>query len=491
MNPDDLDEQCLRLPTTFVDGEALDDPLPAAGHAGLGGSSVTRAGLNAQDQDDFAEIVALVTVGIAQLPIPSYGSGDPAQRHALHYYHTTALVDLSGLIPVGFWDRVVPQRCQSERVVRHAVTALSQAHLDFVVQTRKRPEEREHPEPSAQGLEAYSKASKALRRYIEGEKDPSHEAVLTCCLIFNAIEKLHGRSDAALVHMENGLAILNAWQRNSSRARLGAVEHLTEILILFGRLDAGASICNTERKLKLAAKCTETMAGRRSRDPTTERARSLQDVRRNYTRRIPYGVDLWIFIAASGPYRHTSLDLIPSNLQKGKKRLELEHDEIHEELESLLEQYKASKESLSDIPGSEQHNILTVLRMSQLHSLLNRKLLSELHLDHKRPARLRPWDDRPEEFLELGRTLIERRPQWKQSQLLDKSPDFSPEVAITGALLFLAHRTTSARVRAEAVELARQSAIQDGLGDATSTLIDWLTAPDERRPVLLFEIPGH
>ncbi|KAK6440617.1 hypothetical protein LTR95_003149, partial [Oleoguttula sp. CCFEE 5521] len=378
----------------------------------------------------------------------------------------------------------------SERVVRHAVTALSQAHLDFVVQTRRGPEEREHPEPSAQGLEAYSKASKALRRYIEGEKEPSHEAVLTCCLIFNAIEKIHGRPDAALLHMENGLAILNTWQKDSSRARLGAVEHLTEILILFGRLDAGASICNTERKPRLAAKRTATMAERESRDHT-QRVVTLQDVRRNYTRRIPYGVDLWIFIAASGPYRHTSLDLIPSNLRKGKKRLELEHDEIHGELESLLEQYEASRESLHDVPGSEQHNILTVLRMSQLHSLLNRKLLSELHLDLKRPARLRPWDDRPEEFLELGRTVIDRRRQWKSSQLLDNSPDFSPEVAITGGLLFLAHRTTSPQVRADAVELARQSAIQDGLGDATSTLIDWLTAPDERRPVLLFESPGH
>lgn len=435
-------------------------------------------------------------IGVADQIISSYGPGDPTQRRALHYYHTTALNDLSGVIAVGFWDRVVPERCQSERVVRHAVVALSHAHLDFVMQVKRPSGQQKTPTPSRQSLEAYAKASKALRRYIESDKSLSREAVLTCCLIFGTIEKIHGRPAIASVHVENGLAILNSWQQDllARGQRLYEFEHMNEVLIMFGRHDVCATIADASRKPRIVVSRDEGVPSGSKRETRDIKHVSLGDARRNYLRRMPCALETWRLLVAALPYRHSEVSCIPDGILEARRRLRAEHCETEEELTELIMQHTLKDVAQDSDPESPRFGISTVLRASQLHSIVNARVLDEIlpRVDEASPPRPDLWDSEPEQFLQIASDVLERRRLWRKKQALKVDLNLSPEVAITGGLLLLAHRTALPHIRMQAFAMAERSAEQgEGLREDVVALKAALSCSVGERPMLLFKYPGH
>ena len=171
----------------------------------------------------------------------------PEQRN-LHYFHHVVMTDIAGPICVGFWDRMIPQLCQSENVVRQAVLALSQTHAKLATHRNLSQSLNLYGEPPAlHNPTSYMRASRTLRTYLERSALPSYTLVLTCNIIFHAIETLHGAQRNALCHLENGLAMFKAWQRQRDLEMPQGEDGFSEIATVFARLDLSATIADDDR----------------------------------------------------------------------------------------------------------------------------------------------------------------------------------------------------------------------------------------------------
>lgn len=107
-----------------------------------------------------------------------------------------------------FWSITLPQLSIANQAIRHALVALSSAHALFEAQTADLYAEA-RVISSDFILRHYIAATKALQRYL-GEQNPATEIPLLCCLLFICIECLHGSRTMALIHLRNGLKILQS-----------------------------------------------------------------------------------------------------------------------------------------------------------------------------------------------------------------------------------------------------------------------------------------
>jgi hypothetical protein len=115
---------------------------------------------------------------------------------------------MTGFFDSCLWDDLILPMSQSERAVTHAVVALATLHEDL--QLRGAPLSRENLANRRQkfAIDQFGRSLAALneRRY---SQDPKlRNTILTCCLLFVAIDVLRGQYDSALLHLKNGLAII-------------------------------------------------------------------------------------------------------------------------------------------------------------------------------------------------------------------------------------------------------------------------------------------
>lgn len=115
---------------------------------------------------------------------------------------------MTGFFDSCLWKDLILPMSHSERAVTYAVVALAALHEDF--QSRGAPLSREDLANRRQrfALGQYGRSLAALneRRY---SQDPKlRDVILTCCLLFVAIDVLRGHYDPALLHLKNGLAII-------------------------------------------------------------------------------------------------------------------------------------------------------------------------------------------------------------------------------------------------------------------------------------------
>ena len=107
-----------------------------------------------------------------------------------------------------FWSITLPQLGVANQAIRHALVALSSAHARFEAQTADFCAEA-RVISSDSILRHYIAATKALQRYL-GEQNPATDIPLLCCLLFICFECLHGSRTMALIHLRNGLKILQS-----------------------------------------------------------------------------------------------------------------------------------------------------------------------------------------------------------------------------------------------------------------------------------------
>lgn len=104
--------------------------------------------------------------------------------------------------------------CHSERAVIHGVVALSALHEDLEVRGAPLSREDLRNRHHRFALCQYGRSLALLneRRY---SQDPKlRDVLLTCCLLFMAFDLLRGQYDSALLHLKQGLAILQEWFRS-------------------------------------------------------------------------------------------------------------------------------------------------------------------------------------------------------------------------------------------------------------------------------------
>jgi hypothetical protein len=126
------------------------------------------------------------------------------------------------------WKDLILPMSHSERAVTHAVVALAAMHEDL--QSRGAPLSREDLANRRQqfALGQYGRSLAALneRRY---SQDPKlRDVILTCCMLFVAIDVLRGHYDPALLHLKNGLAIIEE-ERQLGTEKAGVVANRTAV----------------------------------------------------------------------------------------------------------------------------------------------------------------------------------------------------------------------------------------------------------------------
>ena len=200
----------------------------------------------------------LTRLAILSYALPFQVPGSQKDRQLLHYFCVQAAYDLSGCVNPNFWCRVVLQRCHSHTVVRQAVVALSSLHLENAkASTSNNGNSSATHEADETTVLQYSRALRALQRYlgqqlsegVQGQDQVSLTVVLVCCATLYCFESMRGNVEAAIIHLEMGLAIIKRRQDQADTSQRAGreVEDMKELENMFRRLDLQVKFYSTMR----------------------------------------------------------------------------------------------------------------------------------------------------------------------------------------------------------------------------------------------------
>ncbi|GAW10912.1 hypothetical protein ANO14919_002490 [Xylariales sp. No.14919] len=189
---------------------------------------------------------ALITSPITAYAIPFRIPGSQQDRRLLHYFCVRGAADLSGHLSSEFWTRLVLQHSHDNVPVRQAVVALSCVHQCYTTAQNS-----DGPVP-VDAMVHYSRAMRSLRKQmsagIDNKGAVSAVVPLICSVLFFCFENTQGNTEAALQHLDSGIAIL---ARQKGRDRLvpenpdhECLELLEQMLT---RLDLQASMFDDAR----------------------------------------------------------------------------------------------------------------------------------------------------------------------------------------------------------------------------------------------------
>lgn len=152
------------------------------------------------------------------------------ERRQFAFFQRLTVPGLTGFFNSRLWTDLVLPMCHSERAVVHGVVALSAMHEDQ--EARGAPLSREDLRDRRHRF-AFSQYGRSLALLNERRhsQDPKlRDVILTCCLLFVAVDLLRRQYDPALLHLKQGLAILqethrisgNGW--SASKSTMACVE---------------------------------------------------------------------------------------------------------------------------------------------------------------------------------------------------------------------------------------------------------------------------
>ena len=99
-------------------------------------------------------------------------------------------------------------------------------------------------------IQQYDKAIKNLTS--NTAHSPATEFVLTACIVFIAFENLAGRSNEALKHLKNGIAMLQSWKPGTNSEMVLKQEYLTPIYTRGNVYEAPVSVLTVFENLQAA-----------------------------------------------------------------------------------------------------------------------------------------------------------------------------------------------------------------------------------------------
>jgi len=411
------------------------------------------------------------------------------ERYDLDYFHTVVMKDIAGLVYVGFWDDFMPRLCQSEKVVRQAVVALSCTHADLAYNGKLRhPPTLRDKLSSSQSSASSLKASQALRTYIEQSSAPSYELVLTCNIIFHALEILQGAEENALCHLKNGIAMFKAWKRQRERSLPGSDDGFDEIGTVLGRLDLSATIADDDRLPIFDFDQDQVSSPSFTNFPSRTRLTSVRDA---HYELMALATPAWAFLIRNKCWRDVPIDLVPEKVVKEQRRFLLKYHAWTVAADQLGREISTRKrdESLSaDAWERDQRLAKVSLLATWIHHWCCKRMLEECLRD---PERMRPFDRNPRQVLRYARSIIEYTDAAEDVTETCRRMSFSPEIGICSILFLLAHRTTDPNLRTEALHLARYFNRLEGARDLISAFERWTLLPDPKPgfPYMLGE-PG-
>ena len=432
-----------------------------------------------QDQNSRSKQLALRKSRIAiPYSISSLPQVDTMERYDLHYFHSVVMNDIAGLVYVGFWDDFMPRLCQSERVVRQAVVALSRTHADLAYSGKLRHLSTVRDKlSSSQSSASALKASKALRAYIEQSSSPSYELVLTCNIIFHALELLQGAEENALCHLKNGIAMFKAWKRQRQRGLKGSDDGFDEIGTVLGRLDLSATIADDDRLPTFEFEQDEVSSPSITDLSSRTRLTSARDA---HYWLMTIVTPAWAFLIRNKCWRGVPIDLVPEKVVEEQRAFALQYRAWAVAAEQLDQEISARRREESSSAGKwerDQRVAKVSLLATWIHHWCSKRILEEALQD---PENTQPFDRDPQEVLNYARSIIEYTDAAEDGTETCRRMSFSPEIGICSILFLLAHRTTDPGLRTEALHVARYFNRLEGARDLISAFERWTTLPEPR-----------
>jgi hypothetical protein len=224
---------------------------------------------------------ALPLRSVASYSIPFRIPGSQKDRQLLHYFCVQGVTDVSGFCGTAFWSQTVLQACQSDAIVRQALTALSSLHIDLAT-------------PDCGGAEAvqeatlarYGLALRALGRRVDkqdtqGKQDEAVIGALICCVLFYSFESALGSSKTAMRHLGSGLSLWAAHYSNHANNQDGCLDEISDVL---ARLDVQASFFNDSRVPTLPLVTADQRVLGLRRCPAQQSFSALHDAQRELVR---------------------------------------------------------------------------------------------------------------------------------------------------------------------------------------------------------------
>ncbi|TVY76112.1 hypothetical protein LSUE1_G006805 [Lachnellula suecica] len=123
-----------------------------------------------------------------------------------HYCEETA-TQIAGPTQSPIWSKLIPQACETEPFLRHAVVAIaavSKINEDAVSPGKSRTLDYGY------ALKQYSKSLRGMRLSLANRKHDMRNALLACILVY-CFETLQGNLGTASTHARSGLLLISQW----------------------------------------------------------------------------------------------------------------------------------------------------------------------------------------------------------------------------------------------------------------------------------------
>ena len=181
-----------------------------------------------------------------------------------HHFCNSTSKQLAGPFESSLWTRLIPQACQSNLSIRHAVISIATLSLIPGISCSFTDQQAELYHRFA--LQHYSKAVQEMRNdTVSGSQDI--RSALIACLVIICFEAFYGNHESALNQLGAGLGLINTWFEN----RTGGIQDSTksvstasaiidnELIQAYARLDVHVLMLARSRRMENRITMTNTI----------------------------------------------------------------------------------------------------------------------------------------------------------------------------------------------------------------------------------------
>ncbi|KAJ5578153.1 uncharacterized protein N7459_007117 [Penicillium hispanicum] len=143
-------------------------------------------------------------------------AGNVEEHRAFAFFQCLTVPSLTGYFDSRLWTDLILPMSHSERAVNHAIVALSALHEDSELRGAPLSKENLTLAHHRFALNQYGRSLAALNERRHSQDPKLREVILTCCLLFVAFDLMRGQYDPGLLHLKQGLAIVEETLPNSS-----------------------------------------------------------------------------------------------------------------------------------------------------------------------------------------------------------------------------------------------------------------------------------
>lgn len=245
---------------------------------------------------------------VSRLPSPL----EVNDSRAYDFFLRVAADGLSKGMDDGFWGYLLPQLCEYDETIRHAILALSALHEHPICDGTNI----QYTEEQARGVTWYkSSIRKAMVFAADRNEDEQMEYSLLTCLLFAIIEMQHANYSGSKILLTHGLHLISRYRHKYPHGRTAAPLWFQDILPIFGHQLLSIGIFRSEISPRYNGIVNDLLR------PTNTKVASLKDARDALLATAHDTMQLAVVIASSGAAMCKCERLVLDNLRASQLQM--------------------------------------------------------------------------------------------------------------------------------------------------------------------------